>query len=236
MPANDQTQLNVVDVTGLSHYFGRGALKRKVLKDVTFQLKANEIVILTGPSGSGKTTFLTLIGALRAATHGRVCVLGTQLTEVGEPTLVEVRKKVGYIFQQHNLLRFLTAQQNVCMSLELHGYSELEARRRAREFLAEVDLGEHMHKYPDQLSGGQRQRVAIARALAPSPKLVLADEPTAALDRQNGREVVTMMHDLARRKGSSIVIVTHDNRILDICDRTVHMEDGAITDITVACR
>ncbi len=224
----NQNCLNVVDVSGLTHYFGKGSLRRKVLNDVNFQLRANEIVILTGPSGSGKTTFLTLVGALRSATHGQVCVLGRQLHGVSENTLVEVRKNVGYIFQQHNLLRFLTAEQNVCMALELQGCSSLEARARAQEFLSEVGLADHLHKYPDQLSGGQKQRVAIARALAPSPKLVLADEPTAALDKQNGREVVTIMHDLARKKGSSIIIVTHDNRILDICDRIIQMEDGAI--------
>lgn len=234
MPQFDADNQSVVDVDGLSHYFGAGNLKRRVLKDVTFQLKPKEIVILTGPSGSGKTTFLTLIGALRSATHGQVRVLGSHLTQVGEAALVAVRRKVGYIFQQHNLLRFLTAEQNVCMSLELQGYSAQEARQRAREFLIEVDLRDHLHKYPDQLSGGQKQRVAIARALAPAPKLVLADEPTAALDKQNGREVVTMMQDLARKKGSSIVIVTHDNRIMDICDRIVQMEDGTITGSTSA--
>lgn len=220
---------DVVRVKQLSHYFGSGSLRRKVLHAVDFRLTAHEIVILMGPSGSGKTTFLTLIGALRQATEGDVRVLGRDLVGVSERTLVEVRRDIGYIFQQHNLLRFLTAEQNVSMALELHDLGALEARQRAREFLSEVGLGEHLHKYPDQLSGGQRQRVAIARALAASPRLVLADEPTAALDKKSGRDVVDLMLDLARRRGTSIVLVTHDNRILDIADRIVYMEDGCMS-------
>ena len=221
---------DVVRVRNLSHYFGVGELRKKILDNVSFEIAPGEIVILMGPSGSGKTTFLTLIGALRTAMEGEINVLGKNLVGVDEKTLVETRKNIGYIFQQHNLLRFLTAEQNVSMGLELHNIDPSETRRQARQFLEEVGLAGHFEKYPDQLSGGQKQRVAIARALAPSPLLVLADEPTAALDKKTGRDVVDLMFNLARKKGSSIILVTHDNRILDIADRIVYMEDGRIVE------
>lgn len=221
---------DVVLVRNLSHYFGTGELRKKILDNVSFEISPGEIVILMGPSGSGKTTFLTLIGALRTAIEGEIKVLGKDLVGVDEKTLVETRKNIGYIFQQHNLLRFLTAEQNVSMGLELHNIDPSETRRQARQFLQEVGLTGHFEKYPDQLSGGQKQRVAIARALAPSPLLVLADEPTAALDKKSGRDVVDLMFNLARKKGSSIILVTHDNRILDIADRIICMEDGRIVE------
>lgn len=221
---------DVVRVRSLSHYFGTGELRKKILDNVSFEITPGEIVILMGPSGSGKTTFLTLIGALRTAIEGEIKVLGKDLVGVDEKTLVETRKNIGYIFQQHNLLRFLTVEQNVSMGLELHNLNQQECKRQARQFLEEVGLSGHFEKYPDQLSGGQKQRVAIARALAPSPLLVLADEPTAALDKRTGRDVVDLMFNLARKKGSSIILVTHDNRILDIADRIVCMEDGRIVE------
>lgn len=221
---------DVVRVRNLSHYFGAGELRKKILDNVSFEIAPGEIVILMGPSGSGKTTFLTLIGALRTAIEGEIKVLGKDLVGVDEKTLVDTRKNIGYIFQQHNLLRFLTVEQNVSMGLELHNLNPQETRRQARQFLEEVGLSGHFEKYPDQLSGGQKQRVAIARALAPSPLLVLADEPTAALDKKTGRDVVDLMFNLARKKGSSIILVTHDNRILDIADRIVCMEDGRIVE------
>ena len=200
-----------------------------VLRDVELRVDAGEIVLLTGPSGSGKTTVLTLIGALRAMQEGTASVLGQQLMGAREGQRVALRSRIGFIFQNHNLLGFLTARQNVAMALELHGdLGEQERLDRAGEMLTAVGLADHLDKLPAKLSGGQRQRVAVARALVAEPGLILADEPTAALDRVSGQEVVHLLRDLARRRGTPILLVTHDPRILDIADRIVAMEDGRI--------
>jgi putative ABC transport system ATP-binding protein len=220
---------SVVQIRDLNFAFGEGDLRKQILFDVNLQIERGEIVIMTGPSGGGKTTLLTLIGALRSAQGGSVSVLGKELLGAGEKEMVEVRKHIGYIFQAHNLLKSITARQNVMMSLELHDHiSAQESSEKAAEMLQAVGLEEHLDKIPDKLSGGQKQRVAIARALAAHPKLVLADEPTAALDSKSGRNVVDILQRLAREQGSSILLVTHDNRILDIADRIVSMEDGKL--------
>jgi putative ABC transport system ATP-binding protein len=219
----------IVRINQLNFAYGGGGLRKQILFNVTFEIYRGEIVILTGPSGCGKTTLLTLIGALRSMQEGSLQTLGRELRNADTRTLIAIRRRIGYIFQAHNLLKSLTAQQNVQMSLELHGkLSAREIRRRAGEMLASVGLEQHAQKYPDQLSGGQKQRVAIARALAANPQLVLADEPTAALDKQSGRQAVDMMQFLARERGCAILLVTHDNRILDIADRILHMEDGKL--------
>ncbi len=221
----------VVGIDNLNFSFGAGALRKQILFNVAMEVRRGEIVILTGPSGSGKTTLLTLIGALRSAREGSLRVLGQELRRAGRRQLVAVRRRIGYIFQSHNLLRSLTARQNVQMALEVNGaMSGSEARRRAAEMLERVGLGEFADRLPASLSGGQKQRVAIARALAHEPQLALADEPTAALDSQAGRQVVELMRRLARERGASILMVTHDNRILDIADRLIHLEDGQISE------
>ena len=214
----------------VDHHFGTGALRKQILYDVSLAVEPGEIVILTGPSGSGKTTLLTLIGALRAAQQGSVRVLGRELRGASEATLVAVRRQIGYIFQLNNLLDSLTVSQNVQMSLRGEGgLSRADAAARAEEMLGSVGLAEHARRYPERLSGGQKQRVAIARALAARPRIILADEPTASLDRKSGREVVDRIHDLAKRDGAAVVLVTHDNRILDIADRIIHLEEGRLS-------
>lgn len=221
----------VVEIDNLNFSFGAGALRKQILFNVAMEVRRGEIVILTGPSGSGKTTLLTLIGALRSAREGSLRVLGQELRCAGRRQLVAVRRRIGYIFQSHNLLRSLTARQNVQMALEVNeAIAGSEAQRRAAEMLARVGLGEFADRLPSSLSGGQKQRVAIARALAHGPQLVLADEPTAALDSQAGRQVVELMRRLARERGAPILMVTHDNRVLDIADRLIHLEDGQISE------
>ena len=219
----------VVSIKNLNHYFGKGSLRKQILFDINLELLPGEIVLVTGPSGSGKTTLLTLIGGLRSPQSGSVQVLGQELVSATEEKLVQVRRHIGYIFQSHNLLKSLTACQNVQMSLELHpDISPVEAVAKSTALLTTVGLTNHLNHYPDNLSGGQKQRVAIARALVSRPQLVLADEPTAALDSQSGRNVVELMQQLAKQQGCTILLVTHDNRILDIADRIIHIEDGHI--------
>lgn len=224
-----------VVVEDLDHAYGTGELRKQILYGISAEIPAGEIVIVTGPSGSGKTTLLTIVGALRSAQSGSVRVLGEELCQARSGTLENVRRQIGFIFQQHNLLEALTAQQNVELGLRVtRGPRGAALRHRALEMLDAVGLAEHCDKRPEQLSGGQRQRVAIARALAAEPAMLLADEPTASLDRKSGREVVDRMQALAREKGTTILLVTHDNRILDIADRIMHLEDGKLSTFTDA--
>lgn len=218
----------VVSIRNLEHVYGEGSLRKQVLFDINLDLHSGEIVLLMGPSGCGKTTLLTLLGGLRSVQKGSLEVLGQQLNGASQRQRVEVRRRIGFIFQAHNLLRALTASQNVQMALDLHGIDPLERREQANRMLEAVGLGDRVDYYPENLSGGQKQRVAIARALAAQPRLVLADEPTAALDKQSGRDVVDLMQRLAKEQGSTILLVTHDNRILDVADRLVEMEDGCL--------
>ena len=221
--------MDVIDIQNLNHYFGQGTLKKQVLFHINLKITEGEIVILTGPSGSGKTTLLSLIGGLRSVQEGSLQHFEKELRGASEEQLVQTRRQIGYIFQAHNLLPFLTARQNVQMSIELQEHlGGRETEERAALILEKVGLGHRIDYYPDSLSGGQKQRVAIARALAGNPPLVLADEPTAALDSKTGRDVVNLMQRLAKEQHRTIVLVTHDNRILDIADRIVQMEDGRL--------
>ncbi len=219
-----------IRVSKLQHYFGSGELRKQVLFDNNLTVYPGEIIIMTGPSGSGKTTLLTLIGALRKVQEGELVVLGKGLHQATRSMSDEFRKDVGFIFQAHNLFESLSAVQNVRMSLELANPKATKAdnTRLSIEMLEQVGLGHRLHHKPRQLSGGQKQRVAIARGLVHSPKLVLADEPTAALDEQSGRTVVELLQKLARERSTTILIVTHDNRILDVADRIVTLVDGQI--------
>lgn len=219
----------IVSIKNLNHYFGEQILKSQILFDINLTIKYGEIVTMTGPSGSGKTTLLTLIGGLRSVQKGSLKFLNQELYGASNEQLVQVRRHIGYIFQSHNLLNFLTARQNVQISLELDKtIPKWEAHKKAEAMLHAVKLGHRVHHYPSELSGGQKQRVAIARALVSHPKLVLADEPTAALDSKSGRDIVNLMQRLAKEQNCAILMVTHDSRILDISDRIVHIEDGRL--------
>jgi putative ABC transport system ATP-binding protein len=227
------TAQSPIIVEELNHSFGKGSLRKQILFDITTEIPEGEIVIVTGPSGSGKTTLLTLVGALRSAQEGSVKVLGEELCGAKPRILEKVRKQIGFIFQQHNLLEALTALQNVELGLRVSaGKAKTGRRKKAAEMLEAVGLGSRIKHKPHQLSGGQRQRVAIARALVAQPAMLLADEPTASLDKQSGREVVDRMKVLAKQHGTTILLVTHDNRILDIADRIVHLEDGRLSTFT----
>ncbi|KAB8315210.1 ATP-binding cassette domain-containing protein [Tolypothrix campylonemoides VB511288] len=234
-PASDQLHLTttkpVISVRHLNHYFGQGELRKQALFDINLDIYAGDIVIMTGPSGSGKTTLLSLMGGLRSVQEGSLTILGQEMCGASQQQMIQVRRRIGYIFQAHNLLSFLTAKQNVRMSLELHDdLLDRDIDKMSADILKTVGLEHRVDYYADGLSGGQKQRVAIARALVSYPKIVLADEPTAALDKKSGRDVVEMMQHLAKQQGCTILLVTHDNRILDIADRIVYMEDGRLAD------
>ena len=218
-----------VEAFGLSYAYGAGRLARHVLTEVDITVRRGEIVILTGPSGSGKTTLLTLVGALRAVQRGSCQILGHELRGTSEAARVALRRRIGFIFQDHQLLDFLTARQNVAMALEHDiGCTEADRMRRATAILRAFDLGQSINLRPVQMSGGQRQRVAVARALVRDPDLLLADEPTAALDRHSGSEVMNLISTMAHERGLAVLIVTHDARILSVADRVLGIEDGKL--------
>jgi putative ABC transport system ATP-binding protein len=220
MDYQQSTNKSVIDIKNLDHYFGKGELRKQVLFNINLEINRGEIVLMTGPSGSGKTTLLTLVSGLRSPQSGSCKILDKELCGASPAELVQARRNNGYIFQAHNLHHSLTAAQNVQMGLEVQGkYSKQEMRDRSIAIL--------------ELSGGQKQRVAIARALVAHPAIILADEPTAALDSASGRDVVNIMQKLAREQGSTILLVTHDDRILDIADRLVHLEDGRLVNNSI---
>jgi len=217
-----------IEVRALQHWFGDGDSRRQALYDNHIRVMPGEIVIMTGPSGSGKTTLLTLLGGLRAVQEGEVTVLGRKIHGMTRDRLVELRRDIGFIFQFHNLFDALTSFQNVCLALGMHQLPMAEKKQRAEDILTRLGLKDRMHHTPAKLSGGQRQRVAIARALVNHPKLILADEPTAALDKESGRQVVSILQERAEQEGTAVLLVTHDNRILDVAHRIVNMLDGRI--------
>jgi putative ABC transport system ATP-binding protein len=219
----------VVRAEAVNFAYGEGPARYQVLFDIGFEVAPGQLVVMTGPSGSGKTTLLTLIGALRSVQQGRIAVLGHDLSRLDPAALVRVRRDIGFIFQMHNLFEALSAYENVKMALQLAGWgSAREMRARGTAVLERLGLGGRVDHKPRSLSGGQRQRVAIARALANRPKLVLADEPTAALDQAATRNVVRLFKELTEEQGTAIVMVTHDHRIIELADRLVHMVDGRI--------
>jgi putative ABC transport system ATP-binding protein len=218
-----------VEAIGLTKTFGKGALAVPALRGVDFRVEKGEFVMLAGPSGSGKTTLISVLGCVLKPTDGRVRIFDEVISDIAEGDLPRIRTEyIGFVFQGNNLIASLTATQNIVLQLELRGMSSDEARATAAEILARVGLADKADRKPMDLSGGQRQRVAIARAVAGGPPLILADEPTAALDAENGRLVTEMLRGLAKERGHTVVVVTHDSRIFHLADRIVHIEDGLI--------
>jgi putative ABC transport system ATP-binding protein len=225
----DAPQGNLIEAGSVSHFFGAEGARTQVLFDVSITVPPGQLVIMTGPSGSGKTTLLTLLGALRAGQSGQLQVLDRNVMGLDDAGLTEMRRNIGFIFQMHNLIDSLSSINNVMMSTHLTEIPPADARRNARALLERLGLGHRADYKPGALSGGQRQRVAVARALVNRPRLILADEPTAALDGKSSGEVVDLLRESAAQDGASILMVTHDNRILDKADRIVSMVDGRIT-------
>ncbi|MEL7275849.1 MAG: ATP-binding cassette domain-containing protein [Pseudomonadota bacterium] len=214
---------------GLNHWFGSGDARKQAIWDVSLTIARGSLTILMGPSGSGKTTLLTLMGCLRDVQDGSVLLLGDELNGASERRSVALRRRLGFIFQAHNLHESLTATDNVLMGLEVHGRGNpARQREAARHALSLLGLSDRLDYLPANLSGGQKQRVAIARALAANPEIVFADEPTAALDKDSGRVVVETLKALGARRGTTTVMVTHDNRILELADRIITLEDGRV--------
>jgi putative ABC transport system ATP-binding protein len=223
------TQGPIVQIAGLNHWFGEGSARKQALFDIDLALDRGSFTVLMGPSGSGKTTLLTLIGCLRSVQDGSLRLLGQELYQADEARLVAMRRRLGFIFQAHNLHESLTARQNVMIGAQVHpGVAEDMADRAARHLLGLVGLEERVDYLPANLSGGQKQRVAVARALVGNPDLLLADEPTAALDKDSAAEVIDLLRRIGTSRGMTTLLVTHDNRILDRADRILTLEDGRI--------
>jgi len=232
---NDKT----LQISHVSKRYGSGTTEVTAVHDVSLAVSPGEIVLIMGPSGSGKTTLLSMLGALLKPTQGTIQLNGTIISALAENRLPDIRlKQFGFIFQDFNLLSALTALENVAIVAELAGVKPSEARRKAASLLIELGLSERLNFLPEKLSGGEKQRVAIARALVNDPMLILADEPTANLDSKIGHEIMRLLRRIAQEQGRSVVIVSHDQRIKDIADRVLWLEDGEIKDtvITLAPR
>ncbi len=234
----------LIKATNLTKIYGSGRTAVKAVDNVSLTLKRGEVVLLMGPSGSGKTTLLTLLSGLLRPTSGSIRIYSSfhasrkfpisahgwvELTELNQDELAKLRlEKMGFIFQHFNLLSSLTALENVMVPLLIRGVNKKEARERAKRLLVELGLEDRLNSKPEKLSGGEQQRVSIARALITDPDIIIADEPTANLDSKNGREVIELIHDRAKRDGKGVIIATHDPRIVDFADRILYMEDGVI--------
>ena len=223
LSSNSQT----LQITHVTKSYGAGSTEVTAVRDVSLSVSPGEIVLIMGPSGSGKTTLLSMLGALLKPTEGTIQLNGTTLSALTENRLPDIRlKQFGFIFQDFNLLSALSALENVAIVAELAGTKAGAARRKAASLLAELGLGERLNFLPEKLSGGEKQRVAIARALINDPALILADEPTANLDSKIGHEIMRLLRRIAKEQGRSVIIVSHDQRIKDIADRVLWLEDG----------
>jgi putative ABC transport system ATP-binding protein len=222
----------VVEVEGVSKTFGSGELAVQALKPCSFSVQAGELVALLGPSGSGKSTLLLSISLILEPTAGRIAINGQQIYHDGWSGVNERtfrRRNIGFIFQQHNLIPFLTAQENVALAMQINGSSRREAGRRAKELLGYLEIAHRADSLPANLSGGEQQRVAIGRALANEPPLILADEPTAALDTERGSKVMALLRKIARERRSAVITVTHDHRMIEGFDTVYHLQDGVLS-------
>lgn len=218
-----------IHIKKLNHWFGFGEARKQALFDINVTIERGSLVILMGASGSGKTTLLTLAGCLRDVQDGSVQLLGKELNGANEDMLVACRRRLGFIFQAHNLHESLTAMQNVRMGLDVHGpQARKDWQAPASHLLNLVGLGDRLNYLPGNLSGGQKQRVAVARALVGNPDIVFADEPTAALDKESGHQVVSLLRRLGTERNTTTLMVTHDNKVLEMADRIITMEDGRI--------
>ncbi|WP_296424771.1 ATP-binding cassette domain-containing protein [Yoonia sp.] len=223
----------IIEARGMNHWFGTGEARKQVLFDIDLSLPRGSFTVLMGPSGSGKTTVLTLLGCLRGVQDGSVQLMGHALKGATEAELTVLRQRLGFIFQSHNLHESLTALQNVVMGVQVRpGVADDLARRAAAQALGLVGLSDRLDYLPANLSGGQKQRVAVARALVGNPDMILADEPTAALDKDSAADVVDLLKRLGAARGTTTLLVTHDNRILDRADRILTLEDGRIVTTT----
>ena len=219
----------VVEVENVSKELGEGAGRVQALKGVSLSIRAGELTLLMGPSGSGKTTLLSILGCILSPTSGRVTLAGESTEGLNPEQLADLRRRhIGFVFQSYNLFPTLTAMENVRIALDVRGEPAGAARRRAEEALKEVGLGHRLNSFPRTMSGGEQQRVAVARALAGQPKLILADEPTAALDSENGQAVMALIAELAKDETRAVLAVTHDPRIVPYADRVIRIEDGYI--------
>jgi putative ABC transport system ATP-binding protein len=221
-----------IETRRLTKVYGSGNTEVVAMRDATMAVRRGEIIALLGPSGAGKSTFLTAVGLINPPTSGQILIGGTLVLDGAAPVVnlrTFRRKHIGYVFQKSNLIPFLSARENVQVALELNGATPRQARRRALELLAELGVADRADNKPSMLSGGQQQRVAVARALANEPSVILADEPTAALDSHRGRQVMELFQSVAHEHGAGVIVVTHDQRTLEIFDTIYEMEDGTIT-------
>lgn len=218
-----------ISAQGLGMVFHTGNQDYQALRDINLDINPGEIHLLMGPSGSGKTTLLSILAGILTPTSGVVNLLGQDITSLSRTQLAQFRlKNIGFIFQGFNLFPALNALENVSLGLTIKGVSKRAAQAESMALLEQVGLGDKAHRLPKELSGGQKQRVAIARALAGNPPLIMADEPTAALDSQSGHAVIELLRKLAKERGHTVLMVTHDPRIVDVADRVSYLEDGQL--------
>jgi putative ABC transport system ATP-binding protein len=227
------SQLPAIEAIGLTKIYGQGQTEVIAIDNVTLSVAQGEVVALLGPSGAGKSTLLTAMALINPPKSGRI-IIGGELVMDGEDAKIDLRKfrrqHLGFVFQKANLIPFLTALENVQVAMEINDMPARAAKQRAMYLLDHLGIADRANNLPDALSGGQQQRVAVARALANQPNLILADEPTAALDSQRGRQVMELFSQVAHESGAGVIVVTHDTRALDVFDRIIEMEDGRLLD------